>query len=67
MENPVQREAGAVAAISRLWHWSITPPQSYLAYVVCLALVLGLSFYASTLKPKRPPAVAPPAAAAPRG
>jgi hypothetical protein len=48
-----------------LWRWAITPPQSYAVYLVCLILVFVLSFYAGTLKPKKAPAVEPPAAATP--
>src|SRR5439155_143991 len=31
------------------WKWAITPPQSYLVYLVALVLVYVLSFYAGTL------------------
>jgi hypothetical protein len=47
------------------WRWAITPPQSYVLYLVCLILIFVGSFYAGTLKPKKAPAVEPPAAAAP--
>ena len=34
--------------------WAMTPPQSYGVYLVCVVLVAGLSFYAGTLRPKKP-------------
>jgi hypothetical protein len=46
--------------------WSITPPQSYAMYLVCLFLVAGLSFYVGTLKPKKPIGLGPPPVSAPR-
>ena len=49
-----------------LWRWAITPPQSYVLYLVCLILVFVGSFYAGTLKPKQTPTVPQPAATAPR-
>ena len=45
--------------------WAITPPQSYALYLVCLIVIFVGSFYAGTLKPKKTPAVEPPAAATP--
>ena len=50
-----------------LLRWAMTPPQSVLVYFIVLVLVLGASFYAGTMKPKKPAAeMAPPAAALPR-
>ncbi|MBR1126510.1 hypothetical protein JQ628_33665 [Bradyrhizobium lablabi] len=49
-----------------LWRWAITPPQSYVLYLVCLILVFVGSFYAGTLKPKHTPPAPQPAATAPR-
>jgi hypothetical protein len=46
-----------------LWQWAITPPQSYLLYLVALVVIFVGSFYAGTLKPKKTPAAEPPAAA----
>ena len=47
--------------------WAITPPQSYAIYLVGLVLVVGLSFYAGTLKPKNAIGLGPPpVSAAPR-
>jgi hypothetical protein len=65
MEQKDEKETGPAAAIKGLWRWSTTPPQSYPMYVVCLILVLGLSYYAGTLKPKRAVSTAPPSAALP--
>jgi hypothetical protein len=48
------------------WRWAITPPQSYLLYLVCLILIFVGSFYAGTLKPKHTPPLPQPAATAPR-
>jgi hypothetical protein len=46
--------------------WAITPPQSYVVYLVSLFLVAGLSFYVGTLKPKKPVGLGPPPISAPR-
>jgi hypothetical protein len=62
MENEV-RPASAFRDFVR---WSITPPQSYAVYLVCLFLVAGLSFYAGTLKPKKPVGLGPPPISVPR-
>ena len=48
-----------------LWRWAITPPQSYALYLVCLIVIFVGSFYAGTLKPKKTPAMEPPAASTP--
>jgi hypothetical protein len=65
MERQTER-AGLAAALNNLWRWSTTPPQSYLVYVVCLVLVLGLSYYAGTLNPKKTLHVAPQSTSVPR-
>ncbi len=46
--------------------WAITPPQAYAVYLIALFLVAGLSFYAGTLKPKKPVGLGPPPVSAPR-
>jgi hypothetical protein len=46
--------------------WATTLPQSVAVYFVCLVLIGGLSFYAGTLRPKKPVVTAPPPASAPR-
>jgi hypothetical protein len=61
----MENETGPAAAIRGFVRWAITPPQSYAVYLVCLFLVLGLSFYAGTLKPKKAPQISPPPASAP--
>jgi hypothetical protein len=48
-----------------LWQWATTRPQAYATYFLALVLIGGLSFYAGTLKPKRPPPSSQPAAVSP--
>jgi len=60
MENETGR-----APNRSFWRWAITPPQSYLIYLVCLVLIFVGSFYAGTLKPKKPTGLGPPPVAAP--
>jgi hypothetical protein len=62
----MEKETGIAAAAKGLVRWSITPPQSYAVYLVCLFLVAGLSFYAGTLKPKKAVGLGPPPISAPR-
>jgi hypothetical protein len=62
----MEHETGPAAAIRGFVRWSITPPQSYAVYLVCLFLVAGLSFYVGTLKPKKPVGMGPPPISAPR-
>jgi hypothetical protein len=64
--NPaMENETGPAADIRGFVRWAITPPQSYAVYLVCLFLVLGASFYAGTLKPKKAPPLSPPPTSAP--
>jgi hypothetical protein len=49
-----------------LVQWAITPPQSYVAYLVALFLVAGLSFYIGSLHPKKPTGLGPAPISAPR-
>ncbi len=51
-------ETGVSGVFRRLVRWATTPPQAYVAYVVCLILVWLVSFYAGTLNPKRTAAIA---------
>ena len=67
MEKQSQKQSGPAAALNDLWRWSTTPPQSYLVYVVCLFLILGLSYYAGTLNPKKRIHVEPQATTQPSG
>ena len=62
----MQRETGPATGIRRLVQWAITPPQSYVVYLVCLLLVAGSSFYIGTLKPKKAVGLGPPPVSAPR-
>ncbi len=62
MENPPEPTDG----FKGLVRWATTPPQSVAVYFVILVLVLGMSFYAGTLSPKKQPGTAPPPATAPR-
>jgi hypothetical protein len=48
-----------------LWRWAITPPQSYVLYLVCLILIFVGSFYAGTMKPNKAPPVPQPNVTAP--
>jgi hypothetical protein len=61
----MENETGPAADIRGFVHWAMTPPQSYAVYLVCLFLVLGASFYAGTLKPKKAPPLSPPSTSAP--
>ena len=45
---------GPIAAIRRFARWATTPPQAYTAYLIALVVVAGLSFYAGSLRPKKP-------------
>ncbi len=62
MENETKPATG----IKGLVQWAITPPQSYVVYLVCLFAIFALSFYAGTMRPKNPIGMAPPTAAVPR-
>jgi hypothetical protein len=46
--------------------WAITPPQSYAVYLIALFLVAGLSFYAGSLRPKKPVGMGPPPVSVPQ-
>ena len=65
-DHGMETEPGPAATPKSLVRWAITPPQSYAVYFVCLVLVAGLSFYAGTLKPKKPVGVGLPPVSAPR-
>jgi hypothetical protein len=62
----MEKEPGLAASIKSFVQWSITPPQAYAMYFICLVLVLGMSFYAGTLKPKRTISAAPQSTSLPR-
>jgi hypothetical protein len=61
MEQP--ESAGGFKGLVR---WATTPPQSVAVYFVVLVLVLGMSFYAGTLSPKKQAGTAPAPISAPR-
>jgi hypothetical protein len=61
----MEKETGP-AAPKGLVQWATTPPQSYAVYLVALFLVAGLSFYAGSLKPKKPVGMGPPPVSVPR-
>jgi hypothetical protein len=46
--------------------WAITPPQSYVVYVIGLLLVYGVCYYAGTLNPKKAATPPPQTITAPR-
>jgi len=58
-DNP----AGGWRALLR---WAMTPPQSVAVYFIVLVLVLGTSFYAGTLKPKKATEIGAPSVTVPR-
>jgi hypothetical protein len=62
----MENETGVGAKIRSFVKWAITPPQSYAVYLVALFLVAGGSFYAGTLKPKKPVGFGPPPVSVPR-
>jgi hypothetical protein len=62
----MEDEANQATTIRDFVRWATTLPQSIAVYFVCLVLIGGLSFYAGTLKPKKPAGVAPPPVSAPR-
>jgi hypothetical protein len=59
-------ETGPKGKPKTFFQWATTPPQSYAVYLIALALVWGLSFYAGMLKPKKPVGLGPPPISAPR-
>jgi hypothetical protein len=62
----MENETGPAAAIRGFVRWAITPPQSYVVYLISLFLVAGLSFYVGSLRPKKPVGLGPPPMSAPR-
>jgi len=64
-ESKMENETGP-GKPKTFFQWATTPPQSYAVYLICLVLVWGLSFYAGTLKPKKPVGLGPPPISAPR-
>jgi hypothetical protein len=62
----MENDSGPAAAIRGIVRWAITPPQSYVVYLVALFLVAGSSFYIGTLKPKKAIGLGPPPISVPR-
>jgi hypothetical protein len=62
----MENHTGPAAPIKNMVRWAITPPQSYVVYLVALFLVAGLSFYVGSLRPKKPMGLGPPPISAPR-
>jgi len=62
----MEDEANPTTTIRGFVRWATTLPQSIAVYFVCLVLIGGLSFYAGTLRPKKPVGVGPPQISAPR-
>ncbi len=62
MEKPTEPAEG----FKGLVRWAMTPPQSVAVYFVILVLVLGMSFYAGTLSPKKHAGIAPAPVSVPR-
>jgi hypothetical protein len=62
MEKPNEPAEG----FKGLVRWATTPPQSIAVYFVVLVLVLGMSFYAGTLSPKKTAGGAPAPVSEPR-
>jgi hypothetical protein len=59
----MEDKADQTSTIRNLVRWATTLPQSIAVYFVCVVLIGGLSFYAGTLKPKKPVSIAPPISA----
>jgi hypothetical protein len=62
----MENQTGPATSSRSLVQWAIKPPQSYFVYLVSLFLVAGLSFYAGSLRPKKPMGLGPPPISAPR-
>jgi hypothetical protein len=55
----MENQPGPVAPKS-IVQWAITPPQSYVIYLVALFLIATSSFYIGTLRPKKSVGLGPP-------
>ncbi len=62
----MEKDTGQTSGIQGIVRWAITPPQSYVLYLVCLFMVAGLSFYVGTMKPKHAVGLGPPPVSVPR-
>ena len=61
---PMEQQDEPAGGWRALLRWAMTPPQSVAVYFIVLVLVLGTSFFAGTLKPKKATNMAPPSVAA---
>jgi hypothetical protein len=64
--DAMEKQPEPAEGLKGLVRWATTPPQSVAVYFVVLVLVLGMSFYAGTLSPKKPAGTAPAPVSAPR-
>jgi hypothetical protein len=62
----MENEKTPAAPNKGIVQWATTPPQAYAVYLIALFLVATLSFYAGTLRPKKPVGLGPPPMSAPR-
>jgi hypothetical protein len=62
----MEDKTGQANSFRDLMQWMITPPQSYVLYVIGLLLVFSLSYLAGTLNPKKSIGTGPPPVSAPR-
>jgi hypothetical protein len=58
--HAMANDSEPAGAFRNIVQWAITPPQSYVVYLVSLFLIAGLSFYVGTLRPKKPMGLGPP-------
>jgi hypothetical protein len=65
-KHGMEKQPEPADGFKALVRWAMTPPQSVAVYFVILVLVLGMSFYAGTLSPKKQPGTAPAPVSAPR-
>jgi hypothetical protein len=67
-QNPDMEKQPTPTVPPKDWvQWAMTPPQSYVVYLVALFLVATSSFYIGSLRPKKPMGLGPaPISAAPR-
>ena len=56
----MENETGPAAVVKGAMRWAMTPPQSYVVYLVALFLVAFSSFYIGSLRPKKPMGLGPP-------
>jgi hypothetical protein len=61
----MENEKNPASANKGIVQWATTPPQAYFVYLIALFLVAGLSFYAGSLRPKKPIGLGPPPMSAP--